>query len=329
MNVLLTGNLGYVGTVMSAYLQTKGHRVRGFDRGYFNECALEHPVPADEQVEGDVRSFDAAALLGIDAIVHLAGLSNDPLGELDPQLTHDVNVGGTGRLARAAKAAGIGRFVFASSCSMYGLADGTVALDETCPQNPLTAYALSKVEAEAALRELTDERFRPISLRFATAYGYSARLRLDLVVNNLVASALARDVVALESDGSPWRPLIHVEDMARAVECALEADLGRLGGDAYNAGTESENYQIIAIAREVAARCGGVPIAAKPPGGDHRSYNVAFGKIRAAFPSFRPVWTLGTGIDDLIARLRALGRTAIVDDDAFYRLRKIRALAAL
>lgn len=328
MRILITGNLGYVGTVMSEYLRRRGHVVRGFDAGYFAECALEPVTPPDEQVVGDVRTFDPSILDGIDAAVHLAGLSNDPLGELDAGLTHDINVGGTALIARASKAAGIRRFVFASSCSLYGLADGAVALDETCPQNALTAYARSKVDGEAILGELTDERFRPIALRFSTAYGYSPRLRLDLVVNNLVGSALARGVVALESDGTPWRPLVHVQDMAKAVACALDVDLDRCGGEAFNIGNEAENYQIITIATHVAAHCGNLPITAKPKSaaGDQRSYNVAFGKVHAAIPTFATEWTLEAGIDDLLANLRRVGRTDVFDDENYFRIRRIRAL---
>jgi nucleoside-diphosphate-sugar epimerase len=328
MRILLTGNLGYVGTVMTDRLQASGHDIRGFDSGYFADCTLEKAPEPEEQVLADVRDFDSRALDGIDAVVHLAALSNDPLGELDAPLTNVINVGGLERIARAAKDAGINRFVFASSCSLYGLADGSVALDETCPQNPLTAYARSKVDGESVLADLTDRAFRPISLRFATAFGYSPRLRLDLVVNNLVASALGRGVVALESDGTPWRPLVHVQDMAAAVICALQADLEVCGAQAFNVGSESENYQIITIAKAVSEACDNVPVTAKPlgAGGDQRSYNVAFGKIRQLMPQFQTTWNLAAGIDDLVQRLRALNRTGIIDDPAFYRIRKVRSL---
>lgn len=328
MKVLVTGNLGYVGTVMTAFLQRHGHWVRGFDRGYFADTALCEVRQPDEQTFGDVRSFDTAVLDGIDAVVHLAGLSNDPLGELDPTLTDEINVGGTRRVALAAKARGVGRFVFASSCSLYGFAEGARALDETCAQNPLTAYARSKVDGERTLAELTDAQFRPISLRFSTAFGWSPRLRLDLVVNNLCASALGRGVVALESDGTPWRPLVHVEDMARAVDAALAADLDRFGGEAFNVGSERENYQIITIAERVAERTGEVPVTKKSSAesGDQRSYNVAFAKIRAAFPTFRTAWTLEDGIRDLVAHLRAHDWTDAIDNPDCFRIRRIRSL---
>lgn len=325
MNVLLTGNLGYVGSVMSASLQHAGHRVRGYDVGYFAPCSLEGPPVPDEQVVGDVRNFDAAALDGIDAVVHLAALSNDPLGELDPQITDDINVGGTRILARAAQKANISRFVYASSCSLYGLSDAAVALEETSQTNPLTAYARSKIAGEAILAELAGARFRPIALRFATAYGWSPRLRLDLVVNNLVASALGRGVIALESDGTPWRPLVHVQDMAHAVACALDADLDRCGAQAYNAGTESENYQVIEIAEQVAAATG-APITKGPAGADQRSYNVSFAKIRRDFPAFGPRWTLSRGIEDLVAKLQSGGNEHVIEADTCFRIRRIRSL---
>ena len=325
MNILLTGNLGYVGSVMSAFLQRAGHRVRGYDVGYFAPCKLETPPAPDEQAIGDVRAFDPGALKGIDAVVHLAALSNDPLGELDPEITTDINGGGTRMVARAARDAGIARFVYASSCSLYGLSDATVALDENAPTNPLTAYARSKIAGEAILTELAGARFRPIALRFATAYGWSARLRLDLVVNNLVASALGRGVIALESDGTPWRPLVHVQDMALAVACALDADLDRFGAQAYNAGTESENYQVIQIAEHVAAATG-APITKGPPGADQRSYNVSFAKIRRDFPAFEPRWNLARGIEDLVSRLRAGGNEHAIDADTCFRIRRIRSL---
>jgi nucleoside-diphosphate-sugar epimerase len=266
---------------------------------------------------------------GIDAVVHLAALSNDPLGELDPGLTDDINVGGLRRVAQAARVAGIERFVFASSCSLYGKSDGDRALDETCAQNPLTAYARSKVDGERALGELTTERFRPIALRFSTAYGWSPRLRLDLVVNNLVASALVNGVVALESDGTPWRPLVHVLDMAQAIRLALESDVHVTGATAYNVGAEAENFQIKTIAARVAAATG-MPITMKSSAesGDQRSYNVAFDRVRQAFPSFHPQWTMGAGVDELVEKMRPRMNAAGFEGAAYFRIRKIRELIA-
>jgi nucleoside-diphosphate-sugar epimerase len=328
VNILVTGNLGYVGSVVSADLQAHGHRVVGYDIGYFAPCLIDTATPPEEQRHGDTRAFDPRELAGIDAVVHLAALSNDPLGELDAGLTDDINVGGLQAVAAAARAAGIRRFVFASSCSLYGKSDGDVPLDETCAQNPLTAYARSKVDGERVLFGLADEHFRPIALRFSTAYGWSPRIRLDLVVNNLVASALVNGVVALESDGTPWRPLVHVRDMAQAIRLALESDVNRTGVTPYNVGAESENYQIRTIAARVAAAAGDLPITLKSAAesGDQRSYNVGFDRVRATFPAFRPAYTLDDGIAELVAHMRGRIDAASFAGADYVRIRRIRAL---
>jgi nucleoside-diphosphate-sugar epimerase len=329
VNVLVTGNLGYLGSVVCADLRAHGHRVVGFDIGYFADCLSAEPVNPDEQRYGDVRSF-AEDLHGIDAVVHLAALSNDPLGELNPELTAEINVGGLRRVAQAAKAAGIARLVFASSCSLYGKSDGDAPLDEGCAQNPLTAYARSKVDGERVLGELADQRFRPISLRFATAYGWSSRLRLDLVVNNLVAAGLAQGVVALESDGTPWRPLVHVADMAQAIRLALESDVERTGNTAYNVGAEDENYQVITVAERVADALGGFPVTLKSSeeSGDQRSYNVTFARFRQAFPTFVPDWTLQRGVAELVQRMKPVMDAATFAGPRYFRIRRIRELLA-
>jgi nucleoside-diphosphate-sugar epimerase len=329
MKVLVTGNLGYVGTVLTADLQRHGHRVAGYDAGFFSPCLISEVADPDDQLFGDTRSF-AEDLRGFDAVVHLAALSNDPLGELDPQLTNDINVGGLRRVAEAAKAAGIRRFVFASSCSLYGKSDGDTPLDETCAQNPLTAYARSKVAGERVLAELADERFRPIALRFSTAYGWSPRLRLDLVVNNLVASGLASGVIALESDGTPWRPLVHVRDMAQAMRLALESDVERTGATPYNVGAEAENYQIRTIATAVAHALGDGPVTMRPvgEGGDQRSYSVDFARVRATFPAFAPAWNLERGIGELVANMRGKMDAEIFAGPRYFRIRRIHELLA-
>jgi nucleoside-diphosphate-sugar epimerase len=327
VNVLVTGNLGYLGSVVCADLRSRGHRVVGFDIGYFEDCLSADPVAPDEQRYGDVRNFNED-LRDIDAVVHLAALSNDPLGELNPQLTAEINVGGLRRVAEAAKAAGIARLVFASSCSLYGKSAGDTPLDETCPQNPLTAYARSKVEGEKLLGELADQRFRPISLRFATAYGWSSRLRLDLVVNNLVGAGLAEGVVALESDGTPWRPLVHVNDMAQAIRLALESDISRTGNNAYNVGAEDENYQVMTVAKCVAHSLGDFPVTMKSSeeSGDQRSYNVTFARFRQTFPAFAPEWTLQRGVNELVARMQPMMDAATFAGPRFFRIRRIREL---
>jgi nucleoside-diphosphate-sugar epimerase len=329
VNVLVTGNLGYLGSVVCADLRSHGHHVIGYDIGYFKDCLSAQPIDPDEQRSGDVRSF-SEDMRGIDAVVHLAALSNDPLGELNPALTAEINVGGLRRVAHAAKAAGVARLVFASSCSLYGKSEGDAPLDETCAQNPLTAYARSKVDGEAVLGELADRSFRPISLRFATAYGWSSRLRLDLVVNNLVAAGLAHGVVALESDGTPWRPLVHVNDMAQAIRLALESDIERTGNTAYNVGAENENYQVITVAERVAHALGGFPVTLKSSAesGDQRSYNVTFARFREAFPAFVPEWTLERGVAELVARMKPVMDAATFAGPKFFRIRRIRELLA-
>jgi nucleoside-diphosphate-sugar epimerase len=328
MHILVTGNLGYVGSVVTSELQQAGHRVTGYDVGYFADCTMTSPQPPGRQLYADTRDFHPGTMRDIDGVVHLAALSNDPLGELDPQLTDKINVGGLEAVARAARSAGIGRFVFASSCSLYGKSQLGQVLDEEAPQNPLTAYARSKVAGETLLRELTTPDYRPIALRFSTGYGYSPRPRLDLVVNNLVASALANGVIVLESDGTPWRPLIHVQDMAQAIRVALESDPAIVGAQAYNVGLESENYQVRTIAQMISAKLGDLPLSIKPVGksGDQRSYNVTFSRFRTTFPAFVSKWDLARGIDDLVCRFRASFEPGDFISDRFFRIRKILTL---
>jgi len=319
------GNLGYVGSVLTTYLNERGTYVRGWDSGYFDPCLLGTPTVPEEQVIGDVREFDKMVLDGIDAIVHLAALSNDPLGELAPGVTEAINVGGLERVVSAAKAAGISRFVFASSCSMYGRVDGTQLLDESAPVNPLTAYARSKAAGEAFLRSAMTPEFRPTALRFSTAYGYSPRLRLDLVVNNLVASGLANGKVVLESDGTPWRPLIHVADMAQAIYLVLTARLESVGGLAFNVGTTTENYQVRDIAATTAEVLGDLPITIGTASGDDRSYNVDFTRFHEAVP-FKAEWTMRRGAEDLARSMRENFAPGDFASDRFFRLRRIRSL---
>ena len=243
MKVLLTGHHGYIGSVTEPVLRAAGHEVTGLDTLYYEGCDL---VPAEEGARTlrlDVRDVRPEHLHGFGAIVHLAALSNDPLGEFTPELTREINFEATVALARAAREAGVRRFVFSSSCSMYGTSS-TDAVDESAPLRPLTAYAESKVRAEEALAELAGTDFAPVSMRNATAYGVSPRLRVDLVLNNLVGWAYTTGKVKIMSDGTPWRPLIHVEDIARATAAALEAPEDVIRGEAFNVGRDSENYQV-------------------------------------------------------------------------------------
>src|SRR4051794_24071804 len=299
MRVLVTGHDGYVGCLLVPMLQRAGHEVVGLDAGLYAGCALGPEPAAVPVVARDIRDVSADQLAGIDAIAHLAGISNDPLGDLNPDSTYDVNHVGTVRLAQAAKAAGVERFVFSSSCSNYGAA-GDGLLDETAAFNPVTAYGHSKVLAEHDLAELADARFSPVFLRSGTAYGMSTRLRGDLVVNNLTGYAVATGEVLFKSDGSPWRPLVHVEDMARAFVAALEAPRDAVHGEAFNVGSTEENYRVRTVGELVEELVPGSRIVfGEGAGPDVRTYRVSCEKLATTLPAARPRWRLREGIEEL------------------------------
>jgi nucleoside-diphosphate-sugar epimerase len=274
----------------------------------------------------DIRDVAAADLKGIDAVIHLAGLSNDPIGELNPGLTYDINLEGTLNLARLAKVAGVSRFVFASSCSIYGAAGGAGQLDETAPLEPVSAYAVSKARSEEGLAALADADFSPVFMRNATAYGLGPRPRFDLVVNNLSGWAYAAGVVKVMSDGTPWRPLTHIEDISLAALCAAEAPRGAVHAQAFNIGRSDANYQVKDIAEAVrrafpAAR---LDITGET-GGDPRSYQVDFSKALAGLPGFAPQWTLERGVDEVAGWLQADGLGAeAFDSRMFIRLKQLK-----
>jgi nucleoside-diphosphate-sugar epimerase len=326
MRVLLTGNLGYVGTVAGPFLRERGHQVVGLDLGFFEEAFLE-PPPVLETLRRDVRDVAPADLEGFEAIVHLAGLSNDPLGELNPELTDAVNRQGTLHLARAAREAGVARFVFASSCSLYGKGEA-LSLDEMATFNPQTAYARSKVEAEMEVAGLAGPGFSPTFLRFATAYGYSPRLRFDLVVNSLVGWALTEGVIRILSDGSPWRPLIHVRDMALAIASVLDAPREAVHAQAFNAGSSLANYQVKDIAQAVQRHLPEARVSLNPDASpDTRSYRVDFSKIGRVLPAFQVAWDLDRGILDLVENLKRVGiDTATFQHRHFTRLKQLQHL---
>ncbi len=306
MKLLLTGNLGYLGPVVCNHLRQSipGIEITGFDAGYFDQCKtvakLSWEEGPDFQIYGDVREFPAAALKGKDAVLHLAAISNDPMGKLFERVTREVNFESTVQIARLARAQGVRHFVFASSCSVYGIDDGSLKT-ENSEVHPLTAYAQSKIESERQLAELAGPSFNVTALRFATACGFSARCRLDLVLNDFVASALSKGEITLLSDGTPWRPLIHVADMARAMEWALTR--GSENGGAFlslNVGSENWNYRIGDLARAVAAHCGNVPVSMNSQAGpDKRSYRVDFSEFRRLAPSHQPRWTLEQAVGEL------------------------------
>lgn len=298
MRVLITGHRGYIGTALVPLLLKAGHTVVGLDSGLYEGSTFgPPPLPVDEIID-DIRDVPRAALQGFDAVIHLAGLSNDPLGDLNPDLTYEINHEASVRLARLAKEVGVERFLFSSSCSVYGAASDAL-IDEQAPMNPVTPYGLSKVLAERDLAPLADATFSPTFLRNATVYGVSPRLRFDLVLNNLTAWAFTTGIVHLKSDGRSWRPFIHVEDLARAFQAVLEAPLGRVHNQAFNVGS-GENRRVHDLAAIVQVTVPGCRIDyADDAGPDQRTYRIDCRKLRHALPAFRPRWTLEAGARQL------------------------------
>lgn len=327
MRVLVTGHRGYIGPIAVTVLRSRGHDVIGLDTGLFDRWSRGSRGDNVPSIRCDLRDVTPDKLEGIEAVVHLAALSNDPLGELDPELTYEINWRGTVRLAEAAKKAGAERFVFASSCSMYGKA-GDDLVDETAPLMPLTHYATSKVRAEEALVRLGDDTFCPVLLRNATAYGVSPSPRVDLVLNNLVAWALSRGSVLIKSDGTPWRPVVHIEDISRACAEALTADRDAIHCEAFNVGANSENYQVKDLARIVAEEVEGCSVVYEAGGGpDPRSYRVDFSKLSRALPGATPQWTARAGARELARAMSDLDDGSIEDTEQMYsRVKQLQHL---
>ena len=300
MRVLVTGHNGYIGSRLVPMLLDRGHSVTGLDSDLFADCTYSgesHDVPS---IEMDVRDVDEEHLAGFDAVIHLAGLSNDPLGDYDPALTREINTDASVRIASLAKKAGIRRFLFASSCSTYGAA-GESFLDETAAFNPVTPYGQSKVDVERQVGPMSDlKTFSPTFLRASTAYGLSPRIRFDLVVNNLVAWAFTTGEIHLKSDGTPWRPLVHVEDIALAYIAVLEAPRELIHNRAFNVGTTGENYQIRDVARIVGDVVPGSTVGfADGAGPDNRCYRVDCNVISKTLHQFKPQWTVRRGVEEL------------------------------
>lgn len=328
MRVLVTGHNGYIGSVLVPMLAGAGHEVTGLDTFYYEDCTFGPERAAPEQtIRGDIRDVEAGDLEGFDAVVHLAALSNDPLGDLRAEVTYDINFGASVRLAQRAKDAGVARFVFSSSCSLYG-ASGDDVLDEGAVFNPVTPYGESKVWAERDIVPLADDDFSPTFLRNATGYGTSPRLRTDVVVNNLVGHAVTTGQVLLQTDGSQWRPLVHIADISRAFLAVLEAPRELIHDQAFNVGRPQDNVQVRDIAEMVRDAVPGSKLSfADGAGPDLRDYRVDFSKLEETFPALSLRWSVREGIDELAA---AYARYGLTYDDflssRFVRLRRIREL---
>jgi len=325
MKVLVTGHQGYLGAAMVPALRAVGHEIAGLDSGFFAGCSHGPSLARVDSPPADLRDVDASVCGGVDAVVHLGALSNDPLGNLDAELTHAINTEATLRLARLARDAGVARFVFSSSCSIYGATGGDL-VDEDAPMRPVTPYAESKVQAEEGLHDLADDTFTPVCLRNATAYGWSTQLRLDLVLNDLVASAFLTGEVRVLSDGTPWRPIVHVQDIAGAFCAALDAPPDVVHDRAFNIGFTGENYQVRDLAEIVAEVVEGSRVVITgETGPDPRTYRVDFSRAAEAFPGWTQGWDARRGAQDLVDRFAEFG---LADDDRrrFSRLAWLTAL---
>lgn len=343
MKILVTGTEGYIGSRLAPLLIAAGHDVTGLDTGYYRDGWLysppEQPYVTPRLINKDLRRIERADLEGFDAVVHLAELSNDPLGANKPEVTYRINHAGSVRIAELAKEVGVKRFVYASSCSVYGVGSGDF-LDERSPVNPQTAYAKCKVLVEQDVGKLADGKFCVTFMRNATAYGASPRMRFDIVINDLCGLAWTVKKIAMTSDGSPWRPVVHVEDICNSVRAVLEADTGQVNGEVFNVGANGENYRVREIANIVAEGFPGCTVSAGPLSADNRSYRVSFDKIASKLPQFKPKWRAADGVRELrtlfqriemspdtfqyraftrLKQLRYLSRTGQIDEDFYWK----------
>lgn len=328
MRVLVTGHHGYIGSVLTPTLGAAGHDVVGTDAFYYEGCDFGASASWSPARKQDLRDMGPADLEGFDAVVHLAALSNDPVGDLNSAWTYAINLDGAIAVARAARDAGVARFVFASSCSMYGAAAADELVAEGAPLKPLTPYAESKVRAEEAILELASDTFTPVSMRNATAYGVSPRLRLDIVLNNLTAWAHATGAIRLQSDGTAWRPLVHIRDISKATVALLAAPTYAIHGEAFNIGTAEQNYRVRTLAEIVQGRMPHCEIAsAEGVSADPRSYRVDFSKFAACFPDCTFEWTADLGVDELATAYDEVGLTVEeLSGERYLRLGRLKRL---
>ena len=325
MNVFVTGHQGYIGAHLVPLLLERGHTVTGCDIDLFEGCAWESIVSPTRSLHKDVRAVTTEDLRGHDAVMHLAALSNDPMGDINEELTYQINREGSIQLARQAKEAGVGRFLFASSCAIYGTSPKP-DMDETDPVNPLTAYATSKIESEKQIGALADDTFSPVFLRNSTAYGHSPMLRIDLVVNNLLGCAVAKGKIAIKSDGSPWRPLIHCKDIARAFVALAEAPRDTVHNQIINIGGNEENYQVKHVADYVQGLLPNAEIIyTGEVGEDPRNYKVNFDRLNTLLPDFTLAYTLESGMQELYEKYQEHHFNAQdFDGNQFVRLRTLK-----
>lgn len=333
MKLLITGVEGYIGCLLAPFLEARGHEIVGFDTGYYRDGWLfsdNKLVPGfPRTINRDIRNIQAEDLQGLDAVVHLAELSNDPLGENVPELTFEINHLASVRLAELAKAAGVNRFVYTSSCSVYGVANGDVPMTELSPTNPQTAYAKCKTLVERDVMAMASSDFSPTFLRNATAYGASPRMRFDIVLNSLCGIAATTGKIVMTSDGTPWRPLVHVLDICQAVACALDAPRDAVHNEIFNVGHEEDNYQVREIAQIVADVYPGCELTFGQSGGDNRSYLVSFAKIHEKLHGFRCAWDARKGARQLHDVYQRIGiSSATFNARPFTRLKQLKYLSA-